>query len=90
MTYQTDNQVRKYVRGNGFMSFAKKFGSKYGKTFLNKGISASKRIKNVASKLNQSKYGKILKKKLVSNFLTKLFLQQLMLLDQKLQTRLLH
>ena len=31
MTYQSDNQVRKYVRGYGFMSFAKKFGSKYGK-----------------------------------------------------------
>ena len=72
------------------MSFAKKFGSKYGKKFLNKGISASKRITNVASKLNQSKYGKILKKRLVNNFLTKLLPQQLMLLDQKLQTRLLH
>ena len=44
MTYQTNNQVRKYVRGYGFMSIAKKFGSKYGKNFLNKGISASKRI----------------------------------------------
>ena len=43
------------------MSFAKKFGSKYGKKFLNKGISASKRIKNTASKFNQSKYGKIFK-----------------------------
>ena len=44
------------------MSFAKDFGSKYGKKFLNKGISASKRIKNTASKFNQSKYGNILKK----------------------------
>ena len=50
------------------MSFAKNFGSKYGKKFLNKGISASKRIKdrgnfikNSASKFNQSKYGKMLK-----------------------------
>ena len=31
MTYHTDCQVRKYVQGYGFMSFAKKFGSKYGK-----------------------------------------------------------
>ena len=45
------------------MSFAKKCESKYRKKFLNKGISASKRIKNVATKLNQSKYGKILKKR---------------------------
>ena len=50
------------------MCFAKNFGCKYGKEFLNKGISASKRIKgtrnfikNSASKLNQSKYGKMLK-----------------------------
>ena len=43
------------------MSFAKNLGSKYGKEFLNKGISASKRIKNTASKFNQSKYSKVLK-----------------------------
>ena len=41
------------------MSFAKNFGSKYGKKFLNKGISASKRIKDTTSKFNQSKYGKV-------------------------------
>ena len=40
------------------MSFAKNFGSKHGKKFLNKRISASKRIKDTASKFNQSKYGK--------------------------------
>ena len=44
------------------MSFAKNFGSKYGKKILNKGISASKRIKDTASKFNQSKHGKMLKK----------------------------
>ena len=38
-----------------FLSFAKKFGSKYGKKFLNKGISAAKRF-------NKSKYGQALKK----------------------------
>ena len=68
MTYSKDNQIRKYVKGYEFMSFAKNFRSKYGKKFLNKGISASKRIKdmgnfikNSASKFNQSKYGKVLK-----------------------------
>ena len=50
MTYNTDDKIRIYVRGYGFMSFAKKFGSKYGKKFLNKGISASKRIKTVTKK----------------------------------------
>ena len=47
------------------MSYAKNFGSKYGKTFLSKGISASKRI-NTAGKflqnLAQNKYGQVLKK----------------------------
>ena len=61
MTYSKDNQIRKYVKGYGFMSFAKNFGSKYGKKFLSKGISASKRIKDTASKFNQIKYGKMLK-----------------------------
>ena len=61
MTYSKESQIRKYVKGYGFMSFAKNFGSKYGKKFLNKGISASKRIKDTASKFNQSKYGKMLK-----------------------------
>ena len=62
MTYSKDRQVRKYVKGYGFMRFAKNFGSKYGTKFLNKGISASKRIKDTASKFNQGKYGKMLKK----------------------------
>ena len=66
MTYSKDNQIRKYVKAYGFMSFAMNFGSEYGKEFLNKGISSSKRIKNTASKFNQSKYGEILKIKEVN------------------------
>ena len=61
MNYSKDNQIRKYVKCYRFMSFAKNFGSKYSKKFLNKGISASKRIKDTASKIIQSKYGKVLK-----------------------------
>ena len=56
MIYRTDNKIRKYVKGYGFMSFAKNFGSKYDKKIINKGIST-------ASKFNQSKYGKMLKNK---------------------------
>ena len=63
MTCHTDNRIRKYVQGYAFLSFAKTFGSKYGKKFLNKGISASKRLKTAAKKFNESKYGKTLKKK---------------------------
>ena len=53
MTYCTDNQIRKYVKGYGFMTFAKNLGSKYGKKIMSKGIS-------ITSKFNQSKYGKML------------------------------
>ena len=36
MTYRTDNnKVRRYVKGYGFMSFAKNLGSKYGKKIIN-------------------------------------------------------
>ena len=62
MTYHTNNRIRNYVQGYGFLSFAKKFGTKYGKKFVNKGISASKRIKIAAKRFNESKYGKSLKK----------------------------
>ena len=61
MTYIKYSQVRKYVKRYGFMSFTKNLGSKYCKKFLSKGISASKGIKNTASRFNQSKYGKVLK-----------------------------
>ena len=43
MTYHTDNKVRKYIQGYGVLRFAKKYGTKYGKKFVNKGISAAKR-----------------------------------------------
>ena len=33
MTCSKDNQIRKYVKSYGFMSFAKNFGSNYGKRF---------------------------------------------------------
>ena len=55
MKYRTDNKIRKYVKGYGFMTFAKNFGSKYGKKIINKGISASK-------KFNESKYRNMIKK----------------------------
>ena len=51
MTYRTDNKIRRYVKGYGFMSFAKNLGNKYGK-----------KIMSATSKLNQSKYGNMLKK----------------------------
>ena len=52
MTYRTDKKIRRYVKGYGFMSFAKNLGSKYGKKNMNKGISGAK-------KFNKSNYSKI-------------------------------
>ena len=62
MTYHTDNRIRKYVPYYGYLSFGKKLASKYGRKFLNKGISAPKHIKTAAKKFNQSKYGQVLKR----------------------------
>ena len=62
MTYHTDNKIRKYMQGYGCLSFAKRFGTKYCKKFVNKGISASKKIKTAAKKFNQRDYGKKLEK----------------------------
>ena len=51
MIYRTDNKIRRYAKGYGFMSFVKNFGNKCGK-----------KIMSATSKLNQSKYGNMLKK----------------------------
>ena len=58
MTYHTDNKVRKYVQGYGFLPFARSLGSKYGKQFK----TVAKMFKTTATKNNQSKYGQLLKK----------------------------
>ena len=35
MRYSTEPKDRKYIKGNGFLPFARKFGDKYGKKLLN-------------------------------------------------------
>ena len=52
MRYSTEPRFRKYVKGYGFLSFARKFGNKYGKklmdaatkTGINAAKTASKRV----------------------------------------------
>ena len=52
MRYSTGPRFRKYVKGYGFLSFARKFGDKYGKklmdtatkTGMDAAKSASKRV----------------------------------------------
>ena len=34
MRYLTETRFRKYVKGHGFLSFARKFGDKYGKKVM--------------------------------------------------------
>ena len=34
MRYSTEPKFRKYMKGYGFLSFAKKFGDKYGKKII--------------------------------------------------------
>ena len=51
MRYSLQPTYRKYIQGHGFLSFARKFGSKYGKKLVNTGISSAK-------KFSTSKYGK--------------------------------
>ena len=47
MRYSLEPTYRRYVNGYGFLSFARKFGDKYGK-----------KLTNTATKLGTSKYGK--------------------------------
>ena len=37
MRYSTEPKFRKSVKGYGFLSFARKFGDKYGKKFMDTG-----------------------------------------------------
>ena len=55
MRYSTETKFRKYVKGYGFLSFARKFGDKYGKKLMDvatkTGIDAAKTAsKKVAQK----------------------------------------
>ena len=47
MRYSLEPTYRRYVKGYGFLSFARKSGDKYGK-----------KIMNTATKVGTSKYGK--------------------------------
>ena len=43
MRYSLEPRYRKYVQGQGFMSFAKNIGNKYGKKLFDKSIDVSKK-----------------------------------------------
>ena len=50
MCYSIEPRERRYVKGYGFMSFARNFGNKYGKKLINTAIKAGTNF--------NSKYGK--------------------------------
>ena len=54
MRHSLEPKYRKYVQGHGFLSFARKFGDKYGKKIVN---TATKTGINAAKKIGD-KYGK--------------------------------
>ena len=55
MRYSIETRERRYVKGYGFLSFARNFSDKYSKSLMDKGIDVSKKFAKTAGK-------KILKK----------------------------
>ena len=45
MRYSLEPSYRRHVQGQGFMSFAKNIGSKYGRKMFDKSIDVSKSMK---------------------------------------------
>ena len=50
MRYSLEPNYRKYVQGQGFMSFAKNMTNKYGRKLLDKSIDAGKNMSNKYSR----------------------------------------
>ena len=52
MRYSLEPSYRRYVQGQGFMSFAKNIGNKYGRKIFDKSIDVSKSMKKKYGKKN--------------------------------------
>ena len=50
MRYSIEPKFRKYVKGYGFLSFAKNFGNKYGKKLMDTATKTGKDAAKTASK----------------------------------------
>ena len=50
MHYSIEPRERRYVKGYGFMSFARNFSDKYSKSLMDKGIDVSKTFAKTADK----------------------------------------
>ena len=50
MRYSTEPRFRKYIKGYGFLSFAKEFGNKYGKKLMDTATKTGMDAAKTASK----------------------------------------
>ena len=50
MRYSTEPKYRKYIKGNGFSSFVRKFGYRYGKKLMDTATNAGMDAEKAASK----------------------------------------
>ena len=50
MRYSIEPRERRFVKGYGFLSFARNFSDKYSKSLINKGIDVSKKFTKTAGK----------------------------------------
>ena len=50
MRYSIEPRERRFVKGYGFMSFARNFSDKYSKSLMDKGIDVSKKFAKTAGK----------------------------------------
>ena len=50
MRYSTEPKFRKYIKSCGFLSFAKKFGNKYGKKLIDTATKTGMDAAKIASK----------------------------------------
>ena len=63
MRYSTEPKFRKYAKGYGFLSFARKFGDKYGKKLMDTasktGTNAAKTASKRVVQKNYRSYGRV-------------------------------
>ena len=52
MRYSIEPRERRYVKGYGFLSFARNVSDKYSKSLMDKGIDVSKKFAKTAGKKN--------------------------------------
>ena len=72
MKYSTEPRIRKYVKGYGFLSFARRYGDKYSKKLIDTatktGIDAAKAASKRAVQKTAEATGDLIGNKIADNF----------------------